>query len=419
MTEKTLSLNKDQNSQKQDEDIDNLLGKMTGHEFFKAGFERLTPLFSPFNDWIQHQNIKVITIGGTNGKGGTVYFLEALCKHAKLNIASFTSPHIVSTTERIKYNGLNIDENLLFDLINESKKETEDFQLSYYELLFFVFLKYIKCLKNLDYIILEVGLGGRLDAVNQIDSSIAAVVSISRDHTEILGTKLKNILNEKMAIARPHQYFITTIEQQFLRETVAEMTQKNNIKWIDLFATNEINKNDDYQLRNYKLACSIFSLLSQSERLPLNSIPPAKGRGEMMTLGQRSFIFIGAHNVDGIRKMTHHLVTQGSEFELICISFSKRSAKEIRQCLEIIASAPCLSKNIWLIPFNHIKASEKDVIMKILEEFLNSNESYKKRFKFVDDFKILLSKKSEFNKILITGSYYFIGEFQKLLESSR
>jgi dihydrofolate synthase / folylpolyglutamate synthase len=403
--------------------IDSLLEELTGKEFFKGGFERLIPLFSPFQSWLTINKTKIITISGTNGKGETVYFLEQFFKNTQLTTASFSSPHIISVTERMKLNGTEISESLLLENLMKCRDEVIEFSLSYYELLFLCFLKFIKNNKPIDVLILEVGLGGRLDAVNLLNADISAVTSISRDHQEILGNGLSKILKEKLGIIRKGQLLFTSLEQEYLRNIVTSHIQGLSITHKDLFELQVSNQQTHYKMRNYNLAKAIFKTLSLCSIPCFEHMAPSKGRGELMTLGSRSFIFVGAHNVDGMRKMTQYMVgssqdeTIANKFQKIIISFSKRTDEEIIKCIEILLKSPCLYQKIIVTTFNHYKAVEEVRVEKIINHFYTKDSANKKRLSFVKKYNKILNNENEDSKILVTGSYYFIGEYQQYLKT--
>lgn len=151
----------------------------------------------------------VITVAGTNGKGSTIAALEALSKAHNFSIGSYTSPHLVKFNERIKINGLESHSNVIsnaFDKVFSAKTELEKLRskpinLTYFEFTTLVALSIFKQ-SNLDLIALEVGLGGRFDAVNIVDADVAVITSIGLDHTDWLGNDLAAIAYEKSGIMR-------------------------------------------------------------------------------------------------------------------------------------------------------------------------------------------------------------------------
>jgi len=162
--------------------------------------ERIKSVYKKLN--IERIAKKIIIVAGTNGKGSTVAILESILHESNFSVGSFTSPHILEYNERIKINKTPVESKSLleaFSIINKFRGSTT---LTYFEFAtlaaFYLFEK-----ANLDYAILEVGLGGRLDATNIIDSDLSIITSIGIDHTEFLGSTLDSIALEKAGVMRP------------------------------------------------------------------------------------------------------------------------------------------------------------------------------------------------------------------------
>tara|TARA_B100001996_G_scaffold281597_1_gene222000 strand:- start:402 stop:1700 length:1299 start_codon:yes stop_codon:yes gene_type:complete len=162
--------------------------------------ERIKSVYKKLN--IKKIAKKIIIVAGTNGKGSTVAILESILHQNNFSVGTFSSPHIIAYNERIKINKKEVDDFLLleaFEKINELRSNTT---LTYFEFAtlsaFYIFNKL-----NVDYAILEVGLGGRLDATNIIDSDLSIISSIGIDHTEFLGTTIDSIALEKAGVMRP------------------------------------------------------------------------------------------------------------------------------------------------------------------------------------------------------------------------
>lgn len=143
----------------------------------------------------------VISVGGTNGKGSTVAFLESMTRAAGLRVAAFTSPHLLAYNERIRINGVDCEDASLVDAFERIEQARGDIALTYFEfnLLAAVLLS---ADARVDLAILEVGLGGRLDAVNLIDADAAIVTTIDLDHQDWLGNDRDSIGREKAGIFR-------------------------------------------------------------------------------------------------------------------------------------------------------------------------------------------------------------------------
>jgi len=148
-----------------------------------------------------HMGCPVITVAGTNGKGSTCAMLESVYRHAGFKTGLYTSPHLVYFQERCRVNGQPIAADTLIPHFQRVEAARGDISLSYFE---FTSLALFSCLSDQqpDVVILEVGLGGRLDAVNIIDADCAVITSIDLDHTELLGSDRESIGVEKAGIMR-------------------------------------------------------------------------------------------------------------------------------------------------------------------------------------------------------------------------
>ncbi|MBB3643383.1 dihydrofolate synthase/folylpolyglutamate synthase [Variovorax sp. BK613] len=144
----------------------------------------------------------VITVAGTNGKGSTCAMLESILMHAGYRTAVFTSPHLVHFEERLRLRGEAVDASKLIASFEVVEKARGDMALTYFE---FTTLGILHCMteEKPDVAILEVGLGGRLDAVNIVDTDCAVITSIDLDHMEYLGPDRESIGFEKAGIMRP------------------------------------------------------------------------------------------------------------------------------------------------------------------------------------------------------------------------
>ncbi|MFP4244384.1 MAG: bifunctional tetrahydrofolate synthase/dihydrofolate synthase [Ectothiorhodospira sp.] len=143
----------------------------------------------------------VVTVGGTNGKGSTVAFLEAIYRAAGYRVGSYTSPHLVRYNERVRIDGRPADDAALCEAFAAIDAARGDISLSYFE---FGTLAALWLFRRapVDVMLLEVGLGGRLDAVNILDADVAVVTSVGLDHQQFLGTDREQIGFEKAGIFR-------------------------------------------------------------------------------------------------------------------------------------------------------------------------------------------------------------------------
>jgi len=143
----------------------------------------------------------VITVSGTNGKGSTVCMLEKIALSQNLAVGTYTSPHLFVYNERVRLNGQDVSDSCLITAFEQVKQALNGVTLTYFEFGTLAALL-IFAQHSLDLVVLEVGLGGRLDAVNIIDADVAVITSIAIDHVDWLGSDRESIGYEKIGIAR-------------------------------------------------------------------------------------------------------------------------------------------------------------------------------------------------------------------------
>jgi dihydrofolate synthase/folylpolyglutamate synthase len=145
---------------------------------------------------------QVLTVGGTNGKGSVTAMLDAMLRAAGYDVGCFTSPHLRRYNERIRIGGLEVDDGALMECFDRIDRARGDTSLTFFEWNTLAALLAFER-AGVDAAVLEVGLGGRLDAVNAVDADVAAVVSVGLDHMEWLGPTVEHIGREKAGIFRP------------------------------------------------------------------------------------------------------------------------------------------------------------------------------------------------------------------------
>src|SRR5258706_8790542 len=144
----------------------------------------------------------IVTVTGTNGKGSTCALLDIVLRCAGHRTGLYTSPHLMRYNERVKVDGAAQDDDALIGAFNAVEDARQDVPLTYFEYGTLAALR-IFALAKLDVAVLEVGLGGRLDAVNIVDADVAVVTSVDLDHRDYLGPTREDIGREKAGIFRP------------------------------------------------------------------------------------------------------------------------------------------------------------------------------------------------------------------------
>lgn len=212
----------------------------------------------------------VITVGGTNGKGSTVAAIEKALLGQGLKVGAYTSPHIHTFNERVRINGANSSDQLLIDAFQSVERCREDTALTYFEystLAAFQVFASLNSGDGLDVVLCEVGLGGRLDAVNILDADIAVVTSIGLDHVDWLGNSVEGIAREKAGIFRSASVALVgeTFPTTILRELESEFP-KQKLLGRDFGAFDGDSK------RQFNLLTRLFNVEPFDSSLPLNNL---------------------------------------------------------------------------------------------------------------------------------------------------
>lgn len=384
-----------------------------GFEIFTPGLERTAPVYRPFIEYFKKMGTKIVIVAGTNGKGQTAHTIASFLTLSKRSLGLWTSPHILSIRERFLFSENGKAHEASYEELKSGMRESERIlkeeldgvRVSFYEFLFLVFLVIAKTRGQQDYLLLEVGLGGRLDAVNHFDADCACITSISRDHQSILGSRYDQILAEKMAVSRKRTPLFTNFELEYLNVQTKKYTLENEILW------RPIKGSTHYFESNQMMAWEVFRFLEPDSFLTfiegISSLPLYKGRREIMTFEGKSLIFIGAHNIDGVRRMlqSYQDVIKSSDLifpESLLVSFSVRPIGEVEVMLKSLVDFFQDKALLTLTSFDHPKALDEESIK------LASLKVNKGMLNFVFDWKSEL-KNTKASSILVCGSYYFIG----------
>lgn len=411
---------------KKEEALMEYLTNKFGFEVFTPGLERTRPVYAPFINYFKSVGTKVVIVAGTNGKGQTAHTLNTLFTLEGKSVALWTSPHILSLRERFLFSQEKKAQEVSYAelewAMNEGQRilthELQGVKVSFYEFLFLVFLIIAKKMGRLDYLLLEVGLGGRLDAVNHFDADCACITSISRDHQSILGPRYDMILAEKIAVSRQKKALFTNFSLKYLNELTASYVKEHEVQW------RKLPPSDNYFLANQKLAWEMFEFLESKSVLTweegMSHLPLYKGRREIMTFQGMSLIFIGAHNTDGIRKMLASFSDEKNAIrpESLLVSFSGRPVVEVEVMLKSLLSYFDDTVEIKLASFDHPKALDRESIKAVQKKV--KQDVKKGMLNLVVDWKSELQKNNsqkEPKTILVCGSYYFIGEVQRFISA--
>lgn len=218
-----------------------------GKAAYKADLDNISELDDFFGNL--HKNFKTIHIAGTNGKGSVSHMLASVLQSAGYKTGLYTSPHLIDFRERIKINGLCISEEQVVAFISKNITVLEKINPSFFEITVALAFNYFAD-QHVDVAVIEVGLGGRLDATNIVFPELSVVTNISFDHTDLLGHTLAEIAGEKAGIIKPNVPIIigeSSVETKTIFLEKAKQQQSPIFFADEMYSAKQINKNSANQ----------------------------------------------------------------------------------------------------------------------------------------------------------------------------
>lgn len=235
--------------------------QIDGQKAYKPGLDNIRKLCDFFGN--PQDKIKTIHIGGTNGKGSTSNMLASVLQESGYKIGLYNSPHLIDFTERIKINGKNCDKEFVYDFIQKLKLLPNEIQPSFFEFTTIMAFEYFYQ-QNVDFAIIEVGLGGRLDSTNIIKPLVSAITNVQLDHQNILGDTIEEIAIEKAGIIKENTTIISGDENPSVKEIIINKAKETNSHFVDatkIETTLESDLKGNYQKKNIKVVLALVNEL--------------------------------------------------------------------------------------------------------------------------------------------------------------
>ena len=235
--------------------------QIDGQKAYKPGLENITKLCNFFGN--PQEKLKMIHIGGTNGKGSTSNMLASVLQEQGYKVGLYNSPHLIDFTERIKINGVNCEKEFVFDFIQKLRNIPDEILPSFFEFTTIMAFEYFYQ-KKVDFAIIEVGLGGRLDSTNIIKPLVAAITNVDLDHQNILGETLEEIATEKAGIVKPNIPIISGDERDLVKNIIKEKASVNDARFIDATEISTDLPTDlkgNYQKKNIRVVLAVVDEL--------------------------------------------------------------------------------------------------------------------------------------------------------------
>ncbi len=405
----------------------------------KRNKESLLAVLSAFNN--PQNSLKIIHVAGTNGKGSSCAMLTSVLVAAGYTVGTFTSPHLTRYNERITIDNKEISDTELAHELTLVKDTATDVlgdseQLSFFEIFTIAMYNHLNR-KNVDFAVVEVGLGGRLDCTNVMESSILSVIThIHFDHTHILGETLEKIAFEKAGIIKKNCPVVLYSAKDEVYNVVKEIAEKNEAK---LYYEDEVKteiKHMSLDYTEFSASCSRFNyenvkigLLGSyqvynathillcvhalresgvliSDEAMFKGLENAFWAGRMEVLSKKPYIIIdGAHNIDGIKSFADTAKIYFTHKKLIVV-FGVSSDKDYTQMLKEISALEFV-ETIILTEASYSRALPAKA-MKDIAAQLGKHIIVESNYKKAVDTAISLCGENDF--VCVIGSLYLLGD---------
>lgn len=348
-----------------------------------------------------------IHVAGTNGKGTTCSILSSILTEAGYKVGLFTSPHIKDFRERIRINGKMIPKKNVAEMIALLKNHPLSFSPSFFEITWVMALSYFASQKC-DIVVVETGLGGRLDATNVILPKITAITNIGLDHIQILGNSLTEIAKEKAGIIKPN---IPIIIGESTTETTAVFKNKAEKEAAPLQLLPPLIQATAFE-KNKALALAILHLFDKDKTITkaiiqqgIHKIHQNTGWfGRFQIINQHPLTIVdAAHNLEGIKCMIHDIQQLYPNKKILAL-YGTSNDKNVALIMKTLPR----DWQYFFTEFPNKRAMKKNELKKIAKQtqieaqyFSNPNKAYFTAKEGIDDTSLLL----------LFGSFYLIENF--------
>jgi len=414
----------------------------------KLGLENIKYLSFLLGD--PHKKLKIIHVAGTNGKGSTSSLISSILQSDGYRVGLYTSPHLVDFTERIKINNKQIDRKKVSELLERVKPYIEKVANtpSYGHPTFFevvtslAFLYFFE--EQVDFLVLEVGLGGRLDATNICEPLVSVITHIDYDHMDKLGNSLEEIASEKGGIIKSDGIVISSKQYDKAYKEIKKIANernsliystgkeinykivKSNIKGV-IFNLKGIYRNyknlhtsllGRHQADNASTAITAVEALkikgiNISEKAIRDGLEKVKWTGRLEIIQNNpTLILDGAHNPNGV-KIARQALEEIFSYHRLILVLAIFADKDYKKMIQIIAPIADL---IITTKAKSPRAASPQIIAKEAVQYIDENkiiitENIPQAINFA------LSKSNQDDLICITGSLYTVGEAKKYFKS--
>ena len=390
-------------------DYDEAIEWLYGTQLFgiKLGLEGTKHLFDKLNLFDALEGCEVIHVAGTNGKGSTCAMIDSICRSAGKRSGLFTSPHLISFRERIRVNGAMIPENEAAKILTELRKEVNDWETppTFFELAAALAVKYF-CQQKVEVMVMETGMGGRLDATNVLQSSVSVITSVDLDHQEWLGEDLETIAQEKAGIMKSEvPVIVSSCQDKAVLRVFDHFAEKLKVSSSDWKSPQETKLKGQHQRLNAALAAKAVSTLWPD----LSESTINRGLSEVSWPGRfdlisGNIVIDGAHNPAAIKALISTWTEEFGHGTLATIVFGAADSKEVSAILTALGA---IAQRFIFVKLS----AKRGLKVPALEAALIESEAREIPWSEASDVSDAIRQaKSTKLPVLVTGSLFLAGE---------
>mgnify|MGYP001967834758 FL=1 len=367
-----------------------------------------------------HKSFKSIHIAGTNGKGSTSHLIASALQSSGYKVGLYTSPHLMDFRERIKINGNKIPHKEVIQFIAEHKNYFELNRTSFFEMtvgMAFTYFQYAK----VDYAVIEVGMGGRLDATNIVTPVLSVITNIGLDHMEFLGTSRSKIASEKAGIIKTSIPVVIGEKDQETQSVFEEIANMNSAQLIfnkPLDMEWETDLKGGYQVKNIQTAYTALNELSD-KRVDNNSIKQGfknvisntgiQGRWQVISEKPKILLDVG-HNKEGISLIVQQLQDLSYNKLHIVLGFVK--GKNVNKLISLFPKEA-------LIYLSSPKIERAYTLERLKTDLINNNLTIKYFESVIESFQSAKSNAFQNDLVLVCGSTFVVAEVLSFLKDEK
>ncbi|SJZ67482.1 bifunctional folylpolyglutamate synthase/dihydrofolate synthase [Selenihalanaerobacter shriftii] len=405
------------------------------------GLERVEVLLEYLGN--PQEELDIIHIGGSNGKGSTSAMVSSILAEAGYRVGTYNSPEIISFYERMRINGEYMEPEALERITKEVKPYLNKIEAdglghpTFFEVVTAIAFKYF-AEKEVDIAVLEVGLGGRLDATNATNSLVAGITNISLEHTDYLGETMAEIAFEKGGIIKEDSILVTAVEDDEALNKLKDICEERNADMIqvkkdlkvkrlkrDLTGQHfrvegkKIDENlkipllGQYQQQNLGMALGIIEALPNEFQINIKAIKRGLKKvewpGRLELLGEEPLVILdGAHNPDGAYEL-RKVIQEDLDYKELILILSILGDKDVEKMLDILTP---LADRIIITKNTNERVADPHEVAEILA---NSGKEVDVVPNIADAVQEAIKEADSADLISVSGSLYTIAEARKFL----